>query len=147
MSLERNEESIQRFKWPFFRRKRQRRRTRQQHRTLPSCSVVRVFSGVVSLKSSAVFYLFNFFPACLPDVGMRVGADYQANIPEFEPGEVLHTGGSSLGLCGVPKLLCCSSVGLLFIMFIVLFIMLFDYPVGIGKQTVSTLHPDDLFIR
>lgn len=40
---------------------------------------------------------------CFPDVGMRVGADYQANIPEFEPGEMFFpacagvTDGGSLG--------------------------------------------------
>lgn len=29
----------------------------------------------------------SVFCRCLSDVGMRVGADYQANIPDFEPGE------------------------------------------------------------
>lgn len=35
-----------------------------------------------------LFFMLMFFP----DVGMRVGADYQANIPEFEPGEFFSTG-------------------------------------------------------
>lgn len=31
---------------------------------------------------------YYVFCSYLADIGMRVGADYQANIPEFEPGEV-----------------------------------------------------------
>lgn len=43
---------------------------------------------------------------CFPDVGMRVGADYQATIPDFEPGEFLLfstwvVSRGSLGMCTV----------------------------------------------
>ncbi len=58
---------------------------------------VAVLNGIIWLKR-----LLGFMWIVFADVGMRVGADYQANIPEFEPGEIFLlstrvTDGGSLG--------------------------------------------------
>jgi hypothetical protein len=52
-----------------------------------ACHTVHVLFWTRKTENVSINVLYTFF--LIADVGMRVGSDYQANIPEFDPGKVM----------------------------------------------------------